>query len=124
MGGGLSSSAALIVALLRALRLRFELPLDDLSIARLAQRVENEFVGAHVGIMDPMASSLGREGCALWFRTRDLHYRHVPLPKSIQMVVVDSGLPHRHADGTRQATCTRRVIVYRLPFESRGWSLP
>ncbi|HEV8480656.1 MAG TPA: galactokinase family protein, partial [Candidatus Eisenbacteria bacterium] len=44
IGGGLSSSAALCVALQRALRERFALALDDVALARIAQRAENEFV--------------------------------------------------------------------------------
>src|SRR5687767_14406033 len=48
LGGGLSSSAALEVALLRALRTALELPLDDLALALLAHRAEHDFVGARV----------------------------------------------------------------------------
>jgi len=108
IGKGLSSSAALTVALLRALRDRFQLSLDDVALARLAQRVENEFVGARVGIMDPMASSLGKEGQALLLRTKDLTYRYVPIPESVEIVVVDSGQEHRNASGAynrRRAEC-------------------
>src|SRR5262249_9051286 len=54
LGSGLSSSASLTVSLLRALREAFTLPLDDIQIARFGQRTENDFVGALVGIMDPM----------------------------------------------------------------------
>ena len=59
-GSGLSSSAALLVAVLRALRRAFGLPLDDVEVAVLARRAENEFVGAPVGIMDQMACSVGQ----------------------------------------------------------------
>src|SRR5947209_5399251 len=59
VGSGLSSSAALLTAVLRALRTAFGLDLDDRSLARLCQRVENEFVGARVGVMDPLACGLG-----------------------------------------------------------------
>src|SRR5205085_6211554 len=54
LGGGLSSSASLSVAVLRALRPAFALVLDDLSLARIAQRAEVELVGAPVGVMDPI----------------------------------------------------------------------
>lgn len=120
IGSGLSSSAALLVALLRALRERFSLRLDDVQIARLAQRVENEFVGARVGIMDPMASSLGRERQALLLRTKDLTYRYVPIPDAIEIVVVDSGQEHRNAAGAynrRRAECeeaARRLEIASL----------
>src|ERR1700730_18038444 len=56
LGAGLSSSAALEVALLRALRQAFGLDdLDDVKLALLGQQAENDFVGARCGIMDQMA---------------------------------------------------------------------
>lgn len=99
MGSGLASSAALIVALERALRRRFDLRLDDERIAEIAKQVENDFVGAHVGIMDPMVASLGREGSALLIDTKSGQYRYVAIPHSMDLIVVDAGLPHRNADG-------------------------
>ena len=65
LGAGVSSSAALEVSLLRALRQLLHLDLDDVTLARMGQSVETDFVGAPVGIMDQMASSLGRDGEAL-----------------------------------------------------------
>lgn len=65
-----TSSAALEVALLRALRAAFALPLDAVHIARLAQRAVNDLVGPPVGIMDPMASSLACTSSALFLDTR------------------------------------------------------
>ena len=50
VGSGLSSSAALEVALGRGLRMLFSIDLDDVALARAGQRAENEFVGAPVGI--------------------------------------------------------------------------
>src|SRR5205814_5624498 len=65
-GAGLSSSAALCVAALRAFREAFSLPVDDVGIALLAQQAETEFVGAPVGIMDQMACSLADARTALF----------------------------------------------------------
>jgi len=110
VGSGLSSSAALDVAIMRALRQGFHLDLDDLKIARLGQRVENEFVGAQVGIMDPMVCSLGREGFALFIDARSLDHELVPLPRDADLVVLNSGIAHRHSAGdynTRRAECER-----------------
>jgi galactokinase len=60
IGAGLSSSAALEVAVLRALRSAFGLALDDVALALVAQRAECDFVGVRAGVMDQMASSLAR----------------------------------------------------------------
>ncbi len=109
IGSGLSSSAALLVALLRALRDAFGLALDDVALARLAQRVENDFVGVRVGVMDPMAASLADSDAALFLDTRSLAFRRVPLPReAFELAVVDSGVAHRHAGGgynARRAEC-------------------
>src|SRR5829696_7925695 len=51
IGGGVSSSAALEISVLRALRARFSLPLDDVALAVVGRAAETDFVGAPVGIM-------------------------------------------------------------------------
>lgn len=99
VGAGVSSSAALIVSLLRALRTLLDLDHDDTLLARIAQNVETDFVGAPVGIMDQMASSLGRDGEALFLDTRTLAFERLPLPPSIEIIVIDSGVKHAHAGG-------------------------
>jgi galactokinase len=114
LGSGLSSSAALEVAVLRALRELFALQVDDVEIARLGQRAENEFVGAPVGIMDEMASSLGRPGVALFIDTRSLSYEPVALPRGTELAVINSGVAHQHAGGdyrTRRAESERAAAL-------------
>jgi len=109
VGSGLSSSAALEVALVRAIKALFGLAVDDVLTAQLCQRAENEFVGARVGIMDPMACSLAAEGEALLLDTRDLAYRRIVLPTAVLApVAIDSGIAHRNAGGdynARRAEC-------------------
>ena len=99
IGSGVSSSAALEISVLRALRTRLELPLDDIELARIGRAAETDFVGAPIGIMDQMASSLGRDGEALFLDTRTLAFERIPLPSGIDLVVIDSGVKHAHAGG-------------------------
>jgi galactokinase len=99
LGSGLSSSAALEVATLRALRSAFDLALPDVLLAQAAQQAEVEFVGAPVGIMDQMASSLGSEREALFLDTRSLEFERIPLPDGLELVVINSGIAHQHAGG-------------------------
>ena len=99
-GGGLASSAALGVAVLRALRAAFALPLDALEVARLVQASENAFAGAPVGLMDPLAASLGTPGRALFIDTRSLAMEDVQLPAGLEVGVLHSGISHRNAGGT------------------------
>lgn len=99
-GAGLGSSGALGVAMIRALRDALGLAIHDVEVARLAQRSENEFVGASSGIMDQMAASVGRVGEALFLDCRSLEFEHHPLPPSCELVVIDSGIKHEHSAGT------------------------
>ena len=92
MGVGLSSSAALEVAMLRALRELLALPIDDVRIAQLAQRAEILHAGVHCGIMDQMASSLADTRSMLFLDTRTLERRLLPLPAGSELLVLDSGI--------------------------------
>jgi galactokinase len=99
VGSGLSSSAALEISTLRALRMAFSLDLSDVELAKIAQRAEVEFVAAPVGIMDQMASSLAGEREALFLDTRTLACQRLRLPAALELVVIDSRVPHQHAGG-------------------------
>ena len=92
IGVGLSSSAALEVATLRALRTLMSLRLDDVRLAQLAQRAEVVHAGVRCGIMDQMAASLAGTKQALFLDTRTLQRRLVPLPPDAAVLVLDSGI--------------------------------
>jgi galactokinase len=118
LGSGLSSSAALEVSVLRALRDLFSLALDDVRLAQLGQRAENDFVGAPVGLMDQMAASLADDHTALFLDTRTLQYEQVPLPPGAALVVINSGVAHNHASGdyrTRRGECERAAQALGVP---------
>jgi galactokinase len=107
LGGGLSSSAALEIAVLRGFRAAYALEIDDLELAMIGHRAETQLVGAPVGAMDQLASSLGRLGSALFIDLRSLEIRSLALPPA-DLVVIGSGLRHDHAAGdyrTRRAEC-------------------
>jgi galactokinase len=119
LGSGLSSSAALEVATLRALRQLFSLELTDVDIARLAQRAEVDFVGAPVGIMDQMASSLADERDALFLDTRTLQFERIPLPRTLELVIINSGIAHQHAGGdyaTRRRESEEAARLLDVPY--------
>ena len=108
LGSGLASSAALLVAVCRALREAFGLAIDDVTLARLAQRAEVEFVGARVGIMDQLCASLGDEQHALFVDTRTLDVERVTFPNALGLAVIGSGVAHSNAAGeynTRRREC-------------------
>jgi len=99
LGAGLSSSAALEVAAACALLEVAGHEMPRTNIAELCQRAENEFVGAHVGIMDQFVSCNGRAGHVLLLDCRSLEYRAVPFPRAVQLVVCNTMVKHEHGDG-------------------------
>jgi galactokinase len=99
MGAGISSSAALEVATMRALNDLLGLGLDGRRIATLGQKAENQFVGMPCGIMDQMVSSLGEPGQALFLDTMTLATELVPLPADYIIAIIHSGVAHRLVDG-------------------------
>ncbi|MEJ7932076.1 galactokinase [Ramlibacter sp. AN1015] len=114
MGVGLSSSAALEVATLRALRSLLGLALDDVQIAQLAQRAEIEQAGVRCGILDQMACSLADTRRALLLDTRSLERRFVDLPEGSQVLVIDSGTPRSLAESgynQRRAECEQAAAL-------------
>ena len=107
-GSGLSSSAALIVAILKAAREAGGGEIGDVDLAIAARRVENSYMGVPCGIMDQMAVALAPPGTAMALDTNTLAYDLVPLPEGYDMVVVHSGLTRRLTDGRygeRKAEC-------------------
>jgi len=89
VGGGLSSSAALTVAAALALGADQS---DPVALAQLCQRAEHAAVGVPCGIMDPLTSIAAVDGCALLIDTLERRVTPVPIPKGVDIVVVDSGL--------------------------------
>ena len=98
-GSGLSSSAALIVTILKAARAHAGSTLSDTEIALAARRVENDFIGVPCGIMDQMAVAIARPGEAMALDTHTLDYRVVNLPSTHDMVVLHSGHSRKLSDG-------------------------
>jgi galactokinase len=108
MGAGLSSSASLGVAAGLALTSEAGDPKRPEILAKVAQAAENTFVGTQCGIMDQMASACGKEGSALLLDCRDLSYRHIAMPATLSLLVVDSGVRHSLGDSPyneRRAQC-------------------
>ncbi|MFV0335062.1 MAG: galactokinase [Tropicimonas sp.] len=108
MGAGLSSSAALEVACLRALAALYGRAPSPVEIAIRARSVENDFVGMPCGIMDQFASSIGDPGNALFLDTRNLDYQPAPVPADHGFAIVHSGTSHQLTEdgyATRVAEC-------------------
>lgn len=84
---GISSSAALLVAVAAGLRP----DIDGKQAALACQRAEQRATGVKVGVMDQFASALGRRGYALLLDCATLDYEAVPFPDELTIAVIDSG---------------------------------
>ena len=120
IGAGLSSSAAIEVASALAL---LSLAGSDLSlteIAKLCRKVENEFIGARVGIMDQLVSCHGKAGHALFLDCRSLQFELLPIPENVSLVICNTMVKHAHASGEynrRREECEEgvRLLSRQLP---------
>jgi galactokinase len=109
---GLSSSAALSIALVLALgELAAIARPEPADLARLCQRIENEYTGVETGLLDQLASILGEEGQAVRLDMRTLESRLVPLELGDhRLVVLDSGSSRSLAESgynDRREECRR-----------------
>jgi galactokinase len=113
-GCGISSSAALCVGTVRAVKGLVEADWSDVDIAEMAFHAEHDFVGVPCGRLDQYASSVGLPGQALLLDTKTLVFRNVALPPGIAIMLVDCGVKHDLAKGDshqkrldRLAQCTK-----------------
>jgi len=112
IGAGLSSSAALEVAVGCALLRVSETELDLTDLARVCQRAEQEFAGVRCGIMDQMVACRGRAQHSLMLDTRSLEYELLPLPDNVRVVVCNTMVKHSLATGeynNRRSECESAV---------------
>lgn len=113
MGSGLSSSAALECAALGAIASAAGVRIDAKEQARLAQRAENEYVGAPTGLLDQLAALFGRPATAVLIDFSDLAVTPVafdPDAAGVTLLLIDSRERHRHAGGdyaARRRSCER-----------------
>jgi galactokinase len=113
VGAGLSSSAAIEMAVAVAVDDVWGLGLDRAELARIGQRAENIAVGAPTGIMDQSASVFGEADAAVFLDCRSLEVEQVPLgfdAAGLVLLVVDTKVEHQHATGgyrDRREACER-----------------
>lgn len=113
-GSGLSSSAALEVAVAVLFVILGELEIDPVRIAKLCQRAENEFVGMNCGILDQYSSMMGQEGSVLLLDCRWITSDSIPLAPGLKVIICDTKAK-RELTGSeypeRRADCEKGVQV-------------
>ncbi len=135
IGAGLSSSAALEMALLRAFCALGSWAWDGVAMAQLARQAESQWVGIQSGIMDQMIAALGQEGHALLIDCRSLEFESLPLPAGTRLLVLDTATRRGLVDSAynqRVAQCRAAAEYFGVPalrdvtledFQARGEGL-
>ncbi len=109
-GAGLSSSAALEVAIGTTLNDLNNCGVEPATIARIGQQAENDFVGCKCGIMDQMASACGAAGNALMLDCRSLETRLISMPSHLSVMIINSNVKRGLVDSeynTRRQQCEK-----------------
>ena len=112
---GLSSSAALEVAMGKFCQQLSDLPLTHTEIALIGQKAENKFVGASCGNMDQLISALGQKDHLLMIDCRSLETQPTPVPKDVAVIIVNSNVPHDLVTGeynTRRWQCEKAAEFF------------
>ncbi len=120
IGAGLSSSAALEAGLAFALNRLFNLNIDGLSLVKMSQKAENEFVGVNCGIMDQYINIFGKGGNVLRLDCRSLEKEYFPFNfKNISIVLIDTKVSHSLANSEynlRRNECSQGVNIIKTKY--------
>ncbi|OGO38328.1 MAG: galactokinase [Chloroflexi bacterium RBG_16_57_11] len=107
-GSGLSSSAALEMAVAALFEALGGYRVERLRLAQLGQRAENQYVGMNCGILDQFSSVMGQAGSTILLDCRSLSGQIIPMPPDLAVAICDTRL-ERHLAGTeyseRRAQC-------------------
>ena len=118
VGAGLASSAALAVAVAKALAPK----LAARQIAGVAFRAEHDHVGVRCGVMDQTIAALGKRDHALLFECASLEARHIPF--KARLVLVDTEVRHDLSAGglnARRAECEAAVKRLKIDLPELAW---
>ncbi len=123
-GKGVSSSAALEVATMRALLSLTDTSLEDAHVAHLCQKAENLVAGAPCGVMDQMTSALGSEGQLLALLCQPAIVEGlVPIPNELAIWGIDSGIQHTITGSDYTAVRVGAFMGARLIAETAGLTI-
>jgi len=125
-GAGLSSSASIELATSVMLKGLFELEVDMLSMVKMSQKAENEFMGVSCGIMDQFAIGMGKKGSAILLDCNTLEFKYSRLDlKDSSIVIANSNKKRELVDSKyneRRNECERALsqLQNKLDIESLG----
>ncbi|MFP4060875.1 MAG: galactokinase [Bacteroidales bacterium] len=112
-GAGLSSSASIEMVTAYTIRTIMGFEEDMISLVKLSQRAENQFVGVNCGIMDQFSVGMGKENKAIFLNCDTLEYELVPIVlKNHKIVISNTNKRRGLADSKyneRRSECDKAV---------------
>jgi len=121
LGKGVSSSAALEVAAMKALCGEYGRDIDGRALALLCQLVENRVVGAPCGVMDQMTAAIGERDRLLALRCQPAEVEgQVALPPTLEVWGIDSGIRHEVGGADYGAVRVGAAMGYRIIADVAG----
>lgn len=124
LGKGVSSSAAIEVATMRAYAAALGLPLTGRELAFWSQFVENMVVGAPCGIMDQMTSACGVANQLMALRCQPAELLgQVAIPADLAVWGIDSGVRHAVSGADYGSVRVGAFMGYRIIAEQAGLSM-
>ena len=123
LGKGVSSSAALEVAVMQAVCAAFEIEIDSREKAILCQKVENLVVGAACGVMDQMSVMFGEENKLLSLLCQPAEIQGwVDIPEEIEFWGIDSGVRHAVVGADYSSVRIGAFMGYRIICDLAGFT--
>lgn len=120
-GKGVSSSAALEVAVLTALLKLFQVKTAPFVIPLLAQKAENTVVGAPCGLMDQLSTCFGEKGKLLPIVCQPCSIeKSIPLPRDLRLCAIDSGVRHAVSGNSYSGVRTAAFMAYTFIAQAEG----
>ena len=119
-GAGVSSSAALSVAIGMGISEVFSFQIPKKNLALYAQKAEHLYAGVNCGIMDPYASAFGVQNHALLLDCRSVTHQEIPVHLGeYSLLLVNSKVSHSLANSAynqRRAACEESVVILQKSF--------
>ncbi len=115
-GAGLSSSAALELAVCQALCDAYQLDLNREEMAQASREAENDFVGMPCGILDQGVSAMGKSGYLVYIECKDIEFSAIPLGENYSIWIFNTHKKHSLVESMyseRHKECSQAVDALR-----------
>lgn len=98
-GAGLSSSASLNTAIAYAYNEIYKLNISKLNLAKIAQKVEHDYIGTKCGLMDQMACIFSQKNSATMIDCNNDNYTNIPFElDEVSILIADTNIKHNLAE--------------------------